>query len=351
MSEGPELPVPDPYVLRFDPLFRDYAFGGHALEGIGKTLPPGGAAESWEVSPYPPVPSIVSNGAWVGTTLPEVARKWQPVFSKGRLDRSESLPFPFPSPFPFLLKFLDVRDWLPVHVHPDDRQARELEGPDPGKEEAWLILETAPGAELRLGFSREVTPGEIATLARSGQVRDVMCRYPVRPGDVVRVRPGTPHAARGVVFLEIQQVSDRSLFAEPHDVWGRPWPPGGFDRQLAQFLSIARLSPVPCDIDPTHPACSDRGKAVTLLATEHFRLERYRASEGLGAETGLTLGEGPLSVTCLGGPVDLRGPRGIRESLSRGETVVIPAALASDDWQVSGTRAGTGVDLALGYGP
>ncbi len=335
--------VPEPYVLCFEPLFRAYGFGGHALGRFGKVLPKEGAAESWEVSPYPPIPSIVANGPFAGLSLPEVAARWGETLlgaDPGGLGN-----------FPFLLKWLDVSRWLPVHVHPDDEQAKGLDGADPGKEEAWLILEAKAGAEVRLGFERSVTAHEIRSLAREGRVRDVMQRYRVEAGDVVRVPPRTPHAATGIVFLEIQQVSDRSIFAEPRDVWGHPWPPGRFDAELDRFLAITRLDPVPSEISRTVPLASEEGALVSLLETRHFRLDRYRRLCATKREGSLSFRSGPASVTCLADGVLLEGPKGVGASLDKGDTVVIPATLAHARWILLPSRTPAVIDLALGYGP
>lgn len=345
MTDGDFSGIPEPYALRFEPLFRNYTFGGRALGLLGKPLPEEGAAESWEVSPYPLIPSVVANGPLSGLSLPDVARRFPKVLWGPNHEG--------PANFPFLLKLLDVSGWLPVHVHPNDDQAKGLPGPDPGKEEAWLILRATDDSEVRLGFVRPVSAEEIGKLARQGRVRDVMARYRVRAGDVVRVPPGTPHAAHGVAFLEIQQVSDRSIFAEPVDVWGRPWPIERLDEQLDQFCRIAHLEPIPGEIlrTSTHAlGFPQEGFMSRLLQTAHFALDRYQISSATGRETRLALRTGPASVTCLKDPVQLLGPDGRRETLARGETLVLPAALTQAPWRLS-SQSGVQVDVALGYGP
>src|SRR5579875_2910933 len=118
------------------PRYRAYRFGGDALRRWGKEdLPAGGAAESWEVSPYPASPSVVAEGPLEGTDLLQLAARWGDGLGRTGQGRPG---------FPFLLKILDVSGELPIHVHPTDGQARSLPGEDPGKDEAWYVLEAAP---------------------------------------------------------------------------------------------------------------------------------------------------------------------------------------------------------------
>ena len=46
---------------------------------------------------------------------------------------------------PLLVKILDATDWLSVQVHPNDEQARQLEGEPRGKTEAWYVIAADAG--------------------------------------------------------------------------------------------------------------------------------------------------------------------------------------------------------------
>ena len=61
------------YPMTFDPVFKDYPWGGRNLEThLGRTLPPGIVAESWDVAAHPNGSSTINNGPLAGKTLPEV---------------------------------------------------------------------------------------------------------------------------------------------------------------------------------------------------------------------------------------------------------------------------------------
>ena len=58
----------------------------------------------------------------------------------------------------FLLKLLHSRDRLLLQTHPDGARARKYFGLPSGKDEAWYVLDTRPGACIWLGFRPGVTP-------------------------------------------------------------------------------------------------------------------------------------------------------------------------------------------------
>lgn len=54
------------YPLKFKPNYKDYLWGGRNLEKLGKVLPEGIVAESWEVSTHRDGISIIDNGKFKG---------------------------------------------------------------------------------------------------------------------------------------------------------------------------------------------------------------------------------------------------------------------------------------------
>lgn len=130
--------------------------------------------------------------------------------------------------FPLMLKLLDATQRLSLQVHPDDTLARALaaEAPkpvpagerDPGKTEAWVVLDAAVGAELICGFTG--TPRALCEALRAGRVDEgVLFTVAAERGDAIAIPPGTVHAVgAGYVLYEVQQNSDITL--RLHD-WGR----------------------------------------------------------------------------------------------------------------------------------
>lgn len=117
-----------------------------------------------------------------------------------------------------LVKLLDARQRLPVHVHPDRRfAAAHLDCPY-GKTEAWFVLETEPGCAFHVGWRNPVDRDELDRRrdAQDGQwMLDHMNRIAAEPGMGVVVPAGTVHAIDGGIFVaEVQEPTDFSILLE-----------------------------------------------------------------------------------------------------------------------------------------
>lgn len=206
---------PNVYPLTFDPVFRDYIWGGRNLETLlGRELPPGIVAESWDISGHPSSPTLVDAGALAGLTLPQVLDLWGEALvgtrSRWATDRGK---------FPLLVKLLDANRPLSVQVHPPDEYALAHENGELGKTEMWYVLHAGPGAELIYGLSQETTPDDFRAALERGDLADYLHRLPVQAGDTVLIPTGTLHALlEGIVVAEIQQNSDTTY--RVYD-WGR----------------------------------------------------------------------------------------------------------------------------------
>jgi len=121
-----------------------------------------------------------------------------------------------------LVKLLDVAAQLSVQVHPDDRLALELHGPQAvGKHEAWVVLEATPDASIAVGLQNPAWVDDLFSGDRA-LVAAALATRAATVGLVVDVEPGTVHApAAGVLLYEVQQRSD--LTYRIFD-WGRSRP-------------------------------------------------------------------------------------------------------------------------------
>jgi mannose-6-phosphate isomerase len=203
------------YPLTFQPVFRDYIWGGRNLETLfGRQLPPGVIAESWEISGHASSPTQVDQGYWRGCPLPHVldalgvnlvGRRGAAMLSRGR--------------FPLLIKLLDANQDLSVQVHPDDVFAGMHEHGELGKTEMWYVLHARPGAELVYGLKREATPASLRQAIEDHAPERELHRLAVQAGDAIFIPAGTVHALlAGIVVAEIQQNSDTTY--RLYD-WGR----------------------------------------------------------------------------------------------------------------------------------
>ena len=214
------------YPMTFDPVFKDYPWGGRSLETkLGRTLPPGIVAESWDVAAHPNGSSTVNNGPLAGKTLPAVlellgadlvGEHSATALAKGR--------------FPLLIKLLDCNRWLSIQVHPDDKYGLAHEG-EWGKTEMWVVLHAEPGAELIYGFQRGMTEERYAQVIGGEHSADGLHRLPVKTGDAIFVPAGTPTPV-------VSRLHDRGRAC--------PWPRHHRDRNSAEqrhHLPHLRLGP------------------------------------------------------------------------------------------------------------
>jgi len=183
-----------------------------------------------------------------------------------------------------LVKYLFTSEKLSVQVHPSDATAMAGEA---GKEECWLVLDAEPDASLAIGFTRDVTPDEIAAAARDGTIESLLAWHPARPGDLFYLPAGTVHAiGPGLALVEVQQTSETTF--RLYD-YGRPR-----ELHLERALAVACGSP--------YGAGNKRSIAdgQVLVDGPHFRLDRV---EGAPDAATLAAYEGALLVLPLEGEV------------------------------------------------
>lgn len=256
------------YPLTFEPAFKDYPWGGRNLANeLGRSIPDGIVAESWDIAAHPNGSSVVRYGPEAGLALPDLLDKWglSLVGARNR-DALEA------GKFPLLVKLLDANEWLSVQVHPADEYALQHEG-EYGKTEMWVILRADAGAELIYGFKPGVSRDKFARSVAEGNTEEWLYRLPVREGDVIFVPAGTVHAlGPGVIVAEIQQNSDTTY--RIYD-WGRPRP-----LHIEKALDVLDFGVV--EPQPVKPKPIAGGEIERELIGEcdYFRTERLRLSTG-----------------------------------------------------------------------
>jgi mannose-6-phosphate isomerase len=211
------MPEPALYPLTFTPVFKDYPWGGRTLETLlGRAIPDGIVAESWEIAAHPNGSSAIANGALQGKTLQDAMAQWGEALV-GNRNAAELAK----GRFPLLIKLLDANRWLSVQVHPDDAYAQVHEG-ESGKTEMWVIVYAETGAELIYGFAPGASRESFADAIADGDTERFLHRVPVQTDDVIFVPTGAIHAlGPGILVAEIQQNSDTTY--RIYD-WGRPRP-------------------------------------------------------------------------------------------------------------------------------
>lgn len=197
------------YPLKFFPVYKNYIWGGRNLEKLGKSLPDGIVAESWELSCHPDGESIIANGIYKGKSL-----SWF-IEEHGYEAVGTSVGKPFSwkpgDRFPLLIKFIDANDKLSVQVHPDDTYASMHEDDKSGKNEMWYIIWAKPGAKLVYGLKPGTTKKMFEDAIQNENIENLLNYVEVSAGDVIYIPAGLVHAiGEGILLAEIQQNSNNT---------------------------------------------------------------------------------------------------------------------------------------------
>ena len=262
------MATPTLYPLTFEPVFKNYPWGGRNLETLlGRTIPDGIVAESWEVAAHANGSSPIATGALKGKTLQEAMATWgvDLVGSRNAEDLAQGR-------FPLLIKLLDANSWLSVQVHPEDAYARIHEG-ESGKTEMWVVIHAEPGAELIYGFAPGVTRERFAAAIEAGETEKYLHKVVVKAGDVVFVPTGSIHGlGPGILIAEIQQNSDTTY--RIYD-WGRPRP-----LHIEKSLEVLDFNLVEPDV-LTPTVLTDVAVPTEVIGEcRYFRTERLRLAAG-----------------------------------------------------------------------
>ena len=174
--------------LRFHAFSRPMVWGGRKLAShLDKNLPNEGPhGESWELSDHPNHLSIVTEGPFKDKTLRDLMN-----------DHKQSIlghPSSKHARFPWLIKYLDAHDWLSVQVHPDEHKVDDLWPGEGSKNEAWFILDAAPGSKIYAGLLPNVSATEVRKASLDGTIGDLLHQFSPKPGDFLYLPVGTVHA-------------------------------------------------------------------------------------------------------------------------------------------------------------
>jgi mannose-6-phosphate isomerase len=289
--------------MRLEPQYREYIWGGSRLR---PAIVP--TAEAWVVYEH----DLITNGALTGRTVGEATAEFGAELLGSRAYARTG------DRFPLLVKLLDCAAWLSLQVHPNDEQAKKMEGADQfGKTEAWHFIEASPGAEILCGLRSGTTAEQLAPAIRSGGLLELMQRFTVQTGDSIFIPAGMIHAlGPGLLLYEVQQTSD--ITYRVYD-WGRP---ATSTRQLHVDKSIMVADPQ-ASSQMLHSPAQAEGIPQTLVSCPFFTLQMLAGSEKRFYLD--TQGESFHALTVISGGALVEG-HGWRIDLSRFQTTLIPAA-------------------------
>ena len=296
--------------LRFQPIFRQYLWGGRRLAThLGKDIGKGSDyAESWEIVDHGPDQSVVLAGPHAGRTLHELVSSHSQKLFGCHAPQAQ---------FPLLFKFLDCQRDLSLQVHPNDEQAKRQTPPDLGKTEAWMILEAEPGSIVYAGLKPEFDRAAVEQAITSGTLANGLNQLAARPGDCLFIPAGVVHAlGKGLLVAEIQQASDTTfrLFD-----WNRVGPDGkARPLHIEQGLAVTDFDAGP--VLPQVPRTTDQPHVERLVSCDKFVMDRWRVDrpQSLADDDRFHI------IAVLGGTVELQNdPLG--QPLTMGQTALVPA--------------------------
>ena len=253
-----------PYPLKFAPVFKSTLWGGIRIARFkGIEMSRADIGESWEISAVEGSESVLDNGCYAGSTLPELVER----FGESLLGSKVSARFG--NRFPLLIKFLDANQDLSLQVHPNEQLARRRHNAS-GKSEMWYVVDRRPGTRIYAGFSRLLTPARFRALVDANNLLPSLGCYESCPGDVYYLAAGTIHGiGAGNFLVEIQESSDITYRVNDYGRKG----PDGKPRELHidKAIDVSNLTPIESDFKPCGPRIEDGEAETVMLATcEYF---------------------------------------------------------------------------------
>jgi mannose-6-phosphate isomerase len=303
------------YPLKFKPILKDKIWGGEKLRKLpGKAGASMKCGESWEISSYQDEISIVSEGFLEGNDLQELIEVYMgDLVGDSVFDR-------FGIEFPLLIKFIDTSDILSIQVHPDDAVAFEKHGGN-GKTEMWYILEADKDASLISGFSRDISHEEFVQSIKSGDLTEILNYESVKKGDVFFMPAGRVHAiGSGILLTEIQQTSDLTYRIFDFNRMGD----NGEPRELHIDLALDVIDFKSHDNYRTdYEAVAN--KTVPAVSCPYFTTNVLKINQPVKKDYHLL--DSFVIYICAEGKVQITPENQEAVSLSKGETLLVPAML------------------------
>jgi len=235
-----------------------------------------------------------------------------------------------------LMKLLDPDQRLPVHYHPNRKFSKQHLALDHGKTEAWIILESPEGAEVGLGFSKELTKPEVRTMVDARDSVGLLAslqKFKVKPGDTVFVPAGVPHAiGAGIFVLELQEPTDLSALLEWNDFAVDGVKDGHLGLGFDTVLDALRYTPIEKD-EASKLVFADRlftntdASVFTDVANPYFRAD-YLTGKSSAIPEGFSI------FLTLDGNGRISFENATAMEIEKGDAVLIPHSAGG--WKLDG---------------
>lgn len=289
------------YPLRFHPIEDKYCWG----------------SEEFDIADLGYRDTFVRDGWLAANSLSEVMEMYM---DKVTGDNSFEV---YGRQFPVQVKHIRCRGKMPLRVHPDDETAAQRYDAL-GREKFWYVLKASAGAQLLVGFDREMDAGRLCESCADGSIGGKMKHLPAKKGECLRIAPGTVHGAIGNV--DILEVSESSALDFCVYAWGQALGEDEFDpsMNLADALDFIRFSP------------DDDFRDVSI---KEFTVNKVPLKSRIGISTGDSF----LIYVCIGGEAVIStaeaGIGKLEYRLAEGETILIPNDCQDFELEPAGKEA------------
>jgi mannose-6-phosphate isomerase len=191
------------YPLKFKPILKETIWGGEKLMTfLNKQSDEKNIGESWEISSVDRNISIVANGKLKGESLENLLIIYRDALVGKKVFNE------FSYKFPLLIKYIDAKEALSIQLHPNDKLAKERHNSF-GKTEMWYVMQADEGGNLIVGFKENSNKEEYLEHLQHKSLLEILNVDKVQKGDVYFIPTGRVHAiGAGVMLAEIQQTSD-----------------------------------------------------------------------------------------------------------------------------------------------
>lgn len=314
------------YPLKFKTIFKDKLWGGHKIKSVlGKdfgALP--NCGETWEISGVQGNISEVDNGHLAGQDLRSLIGQFkQELVGKKVYDQ-------FGVEFPLLIKFIDANDDLSIQVHPDDELARKRHNSF-GKTEMWYVLQADEGAKLITGFNQPMTKEHYLEAFNNGQLTDILNQEDVKTDDVYYLPAGRVHTiGKGLMIAEIQQTSDITYRIYDFDRTDA----AGNKRELHVEEALDAIDYQYYDEYKTLYS-NELNTVNSIVESPYFHTSKLELTETLHRDHSQL--DSFTIYICLEGEGTLQTEGAPETKVSKGDSLLVPAALKQLTWVPDGS--------------
>lgn len=315
------------YPIKFKPVYQYRIWGGSRMQTMlnKPACTDGGCGESWELSGVEGHISVVSNGFLEGNDLQELVEIYMGDLVGERVYEKYGIEFPL------LIKFIDAMDDLSIQVHPGDELAKKRHNAY-GKTEMWYVLYAEEGAQLNAGFNQPVDREKYLEYLEKGRLLEILNYVDVKAGDVFFMPAGRVHAiGKGIVVAEIQQTSDITYRIYDFDRKDK----NGNLRELHTEWALDAIDFTYHKDYKTHYT-PVRNKTAEVVTCPYFTTNVIEFDSPVTKD--ISHIDSFVVYICVEGDFEITWEEG-RESISKGDTVLIPASFEEYQLVPSGKGA------------